>query len=94
MIEVTKSTAKGKKYTALVGGRKVHFGAKCYQDFTQHGDDARRKNFLSRHGAGGQDWGNHETAGYWARWLLWEKPSLTGAAAALRKRGVKVKLRV
>ena len=95
MIEVTKSNAKGKKYTAeLPSGKKVHFGAKGYQDYTQHSDEARRKNYLARHGEGGQDWGNRETAGYWSRWLLWEKPSLTGAAAALRKKGLKVKLRV
>ena len=95
MIEVTRSSAKGKKYTAtLPSGKKVHFGAKGYQDFTQHRDEARRKNYLARHGGGGQDWGDKATAGYWSRWLLWEKPSLEGAAAALRKKGVAVKLRV
>ncbi len=95
MIEVTRSSAKGKKYTAeLPSGKKVHFGAKGYQDFTQHRDEARRKNYLARHGGGGQDWGNRETAGYWSRWLLWEKGSLESAAAALRKKGVAVKLRV
>ena len=95
MIEVTKSSATGKKYTATMpSGKKVHFGAKGYQDFTQHGDEARRKNYLARHGGGGQNWGDRETAGYWSRWLLWEKPTLAGAAAALRKKGVAVKLRV
>ena len=94
MVEVTRSNAKGKKYTATMpDGKKVHFGAKGYQDFTQHGDEAR-KNYLARHGGGRQDWGDRETAGYWSRWLLWEKSSLTGAAAALRKKGVAVKLRV
>ena len=95
MVEVTRSTAKGKKYTAtLPSGKKVHFGAKGYQDFTQLGDEARRKNYLARHGGGGQDWGDRETAGYWSRCLLWGKPSLTAAAAAMRKKGVAVKLRV
>ena len=93
MIEVTKSNAKGKKYTAeLPSGKRVHFGAKGYQDFTQHRDEARRKNYLARHGGGGQDWGDRETAGYWSRWLLWEKGSLKSAAAALRLKGVKVRL--
>ena len=60
-----------------------------------HGDEARRKNYLARHdGAGGQDWGDKGAAGYWSRWLLWEKPSLVGAARALRKKGVEVRLRV
>ena len=53
MIEIAKSTAKGKKYTAtLESGKGVHFGAKGYQDYTQHGDEARRKSYLARHGAG------------------------------------------
>ena len=95
MIEIAKSNAKGKKYTAtLESGKRVHFGAKGYQDFTQHGDEARRRSCLARHGAGGQNWGDRETAGYWSRWLLWEKPSLTGAAAALREKGFKLKVRV
>ena len=95
MVEVTRSNAKGKKYTAtLPSGKKVHFGATGYQDYTQHGDEARRKNYLARHGGGGQDWGDRETAGYWSRWLLWEKTSLTAAVAALGKKGVAVKLRV
>ena len=95
MVEVTRSNAKGKKYTAtLPSGKKVHFGAKGYQDFTQHNDEARRASYLARHGGGGQDWGDRETAGYWSRWMLWEKTSLTAAAAALRKKGVAVRLRV
>ena len=95
MIEIAKSTARRKKYTAtLPSGKTVHFGAKGHQDFTQHGGAARRTNYLARHGAEGQDWGNRETAGYWSRWLLWEKQSLGAAATALRKKGVKLKLRV
>ena len=94
-VKISRSTRAGKKWMAAVeNGATVHFGAQGYEDFTQHGDEARRKNYLARHGGGGQDWGDRQTAGYWSRWLLWEKPSLTGAVSALRKNGVKVKLRV
>ena len=72
----------------------MHFGAKGYQDFTSHGDETRRTNYLARYGDGGQEWGDRETPGYWSRWLLWEKPNLAGAATALRKKGIKVTLRV
>ena len=90
---VKKSTAKGKKLMAVLpDGRKVHFGAKGMSDYTMHGDEARRKSYLARHGAGKQDWGDRGTAGYWSRWLLWEKPSLESATAALRRKGVKVRL--
>ena len=95
MIEVKRSTAKGKKYVAVLPtGRRVHFGAAGMSDYTLHGDQARRKNYLARHGAVGQDWRDKGTAGYWSRWLLWEKPSLEGAARALRDKGVKVRLKV
>ena len=92
---VKKSTAKGKKLMAVLpGGRKVHFGAKGMSDFTVHHDEERRKSYLARHAAGGQDWGDKGTAGFWSRWLLWEKRSLGGAAAAMRGKGVKVRLKV
>ena len=92
---VKKSTAKGKKLTAVLpDGRKVHFGAQGMGDYTMHGDTDRRRSYLARHGAGGQDWRDKSTAGYWSRWLLCEKPSLEGAARALRAKGVKVKLKV
>ena len=92
---VKKSTAKGKKLMAVLPeGRKVHFGAKGMSDFTVHGDDARRKSYLARHGAGKQDWGDKGTAGFWSRWLLWEKRSLESAAATMRGKGLKVRLKV
>ena len=92
---VKKSTAKGKKLMAVLpGGRKVHFGAKGMSDFTVHHDEARRKSYLARHGAGGQDRRDKTSAGFWSRWLLLEKGSLEGAAAAMRGKGVKVRLKV
>ena len=95
MIDVTKSNAKGKKYTAeLPSGKKVHFGAKGYQDYTQHGDTKRRESYLARHRPN-QDWskGGVGTAGFWARHLLWEKPSIRGAARALASKGLQVSIK-
>ncbi len=43
------SNRKDKKYyVENPDGRKVHFGAMAYQDFTKHNDIARRKNYLKR----------------------------------------------
>ena len=63
-------------------------------DFTVHRDDARRKSYLARHGTGKQDWGDKGTAGFWSRWLLWEKRSLESAAATMKGKGLKVRLKV
>jgi hypothetical protein len=43
-----KSTNKNKKYMILVNGYKVHFGQIGYEDFTKHGDEQRRQNYLKR----------------------------------------------
>jgi len=43
-IVIKKSTAEGKKYTAIIDNKKsIHFGAKNYEDFTQHQNPLRKK---------------------------------------------------
>ena len=91
-VEVSKSDRAGKKWKAeLEDGRSVHFGAAGYEDFTQHGDAKRRESYLARHKTG-QNWTKSGvgTAGFWSRHLLWEKPSVRGAAKALASKGLKV----
>jgi len=63
-----------------VNGKTVHFGAKSYLDYTQHKDPARQKRYIQRHKKS-EDWtaSGIETAGFWARWLLWEYPSMDDA---------------
>ena len=94
-VEVSRSEHKGKKWKAqLPSGKTVHFGATGYQDFTQHGDQKRRESYMARHRPN-QDWskGGVATAGFWARHLLWEKPTLRGAAKALASKGLQVSLK-
>ena len=94
MYEVSRSGRQGKKWQVETpSGKTVHFGASGYQDYTQHKDEGRKSNYLSRHGGGKENWRDKESAGYWARWLLWEKPSVSAAARALRQKGVNVRVR-
>ena len=95
--EVSKSTRQGKKYMAKVqskdGGTKtVHFGATGYKDFTQHKDEDRKANYLRRHKAN-EDWTDPKTAGFWARHLLRNRPSLQASARTLRSKGLQVSIR-
>ena len=93
-VEVSKSQHKGKKWRAqLPSGKAVHFGATGYKDYTQHGDQKRRESYLARHRPN-QDWskGGVGTAGFWARHLLSEKPTVRGAARALASKGLQVKV--
>lgn len=53
--------------------RIVYFGAPDYQDYTQHRDKARRRNYLKRsygiRGGYGRD--DPRSANYWSRRVLW-----------------------
>ena len=94
-VVISRSSRAGKKYEARSNGKSVHFGATGYKDFTQHGDEQRRANYLSRHG--NEDWTkkNLMTPAFMSRWLLWGEKSLTSAVASLNKKhsGVTFKLR-
>ena len=93
-VEVLKSTRVGKKYQARFSdGQTVHFGAKGISDFTKNKDPERRKAYLARHKAN-ENWRDSSSAGFWSRHLLWEKPTLQGAAKALRSKGLEVSLRL
>ena len=70
-IIIKKSSKDGKKYDAVIDGKKtVSFGATGYSDFTKHKDEDRKKNYIARHKPN-QDW----TGSYNCR-ILGQKYSL------------------
>ena len=75
MIVFAKSSRPAKKYMVRIGNKTIHFGAAGYADFTTHKDEARKEKYLARHR--NEDWTNIHSAGFWARWILWNKPTLT-----------------
>ena len=86
-ISIQKSTRAGKKYMAKVGDKTVHFGATGYQDFTTSKDEKRRASYLARHKTS-ENWtlDGVDTAGFWARWLLWNKNSITASIRDINQR--------
>jgi hypothetical protein len=66
--------AKNKKYSIRIQGKKINFGDDRYEDFTQHKDPERKKRYILRHEKN-EDWNDSSTAGFWSRWLLWNKPT-------------------
>ena len=85
---MSKSTRVGKKWMATFeDGAQVHFGASGSDDFTTHGDKMRKEFYLARH-APSEDWTKRgvRTAGFWARWLLWNRRSLRASAADIERR--------
>lgn len=81
-IILSKSPLKTKKWRVeFDDGVKVDFGSTGNLDFIlSGGDEVKRKAYIARHKVR-ENWTRSgiKTAGFWARWLLWEKPSLLAA---------------
>jgi hypothetical protein len=78
IIKLKKSNDKKHKYIVEIDGKNIKFGAYGYSDYTIHKDKERKKRYIARHSKMGEDWNKSGllTRGFWARWLLWNKPDL------------------
>lgn len=95
--------AKGeKKFQVTHNGKTIKFGQKGYTDYTKHKEYPKMINYVKRHGGIGpnyltshsEKWGKNGsmTAGFWSRWLLWNKPSIESSLSDMRRRfGMKIK---
>jgi hypothetical protein len=76
--ELNKSTRKYSKYMVIYKNNKIHFGHKDYDDYLDHKDKTRRKNYLKRsrnirtnRGKGKLTRNNKNMANFWAINILW-----------------------
>jgi hypothetical protein len=85
----TKSFRKGKKFMVKVYLPKqdkdkiIHFGAKAYQDFTQHGSKERKRNYLTRSAGirnknGKLTKNDYTSPNFWSRRYLWDSKESYG----------------
>ena len=81
VVYLKKSTKPEKKYMVYVDGKTIHFGARGMSDYTKHKDKERMKRYSARHKRGGENWTKNgiKTAGFWSKWLLWNKPSISSS---------------
>lgn len=80
---------KHKYYIITRSGKKVMFGALGYDDFTKHKDEARKQRYIDRHRhSKNENWTKSgiDTAGFWSRWLLWNKPTIKESYDDIKKR--------
>ena len=78
-IVISKSNKKDKKYDARIDGKKtISFGAKGMDDYTITKDDEQKQRYLDRHKSR-ENWNDHNTAGFYAKKLLWNKKTLTAS---------------
>ena len=78
-VAIRKSSKPDKKFDAVIDGKKtISFGAKGFSDFTLTKDLKQKERYISRHSGMGETWSRDgiETPGFYARWVLWNKPTL------------------
>ena len=91
LVKLQRSSKPEKKWMVTLDrerGRKktVHFGQASASDFPSHKDVQHRERYLDRQRER-EDWGASgvETAGWWSRWLLWNRTSIAASLADIRK---------
>jgi hypothetical protein len=95
---LSRSNLAGKKYQVTIVDlqrrtqRTVHFGATGYSDYTRHRDPERMDRYTQRHRAR-ENWTRSGiyTAGFWSKWILWNKPSF---AASIRDTARRFRIRI
>jgi hypothetical protein len=69
-----------KRYTATIKyvdstkekQKTINFGQSASNTYFDGAEDYVRKAYIARHSKSGENWNDPLTAGYWARWFLWE----------------------
>ena len=87
VIILQKSKIASKKLAVIIGNKTINFGGKGYSDFTIHKDVERMHLYEGRHRSR-ENWTKSglKTAGFWSKWILWNKPSLAGSIKDTSKR--------
>ena len=92
-VVIQKSKTKGKKLDAIINGKqKVSFGATGYSDFTKHKDEERKERYIARHKVN-QDWKDPKTAGFYAKNILWNKPTIEASVKDTNKKFPNLKIK-
>jgi len=86
-IILSKSTRAGKKYMVKIDNKTIHFGSSAHSDYTIHKDPKRKQRYIARHKTR-ENWtkAGIQTAGFWSRHLLWNKPTLTASIKDINHR--------
>ena len=85
-VIIKKSSKKGKKFKAVIDGKKtIHFGAEGYSDFTIHKDEERKQRYINRHKKR-ENFNDPLTASFYATNVLWNKPTLKQSIADINKK--------
>ena len=87
-VVIKKSSKKGKKFDAVIDGKKtISFGSAGASDYTKHKDPERKERYIARHKKN-ENWTKSgvDTAGWLSRFILWENPRLKGVVENANKK--------
>ena len=80
-----KSDKPDKKYFIITNtGKRVYFGAAGYDDFTITKNEEQKQRYIARHKKN-ENWNDINSAAFWSRFYLWEKPSKKEAYENIQK---------
>lgn len=79
------------KYVIKYEGENIRIGQWGAKDFTLGATEKQKESYLKRHEKR-ENWDDPSTAGYWARWLLWDTPSFRENVKRQRKKGLVFKV--
>jgi len=92
LLSVTSSSDPDKKLDVKLeteSGREktIRIGQKGADDFTKTKDAEQKSRYITRHQAN-ESWTSSGvlSSGFWARWLLWNKPTLSASISDVKKR--------
>jgi hypothetical protein len=92
---IKPSTNASKKFDVMQLNKKiVSFGSKGYSDYTKptENNEQKKLNYIKRHSVN-ENWNDLTKAGTWARYMLWNKPTLHDSAKDMKKR-FKIKIQI
>ena len=94
-IIIKPSSKPDKKYDAIIDDKKtISIGQRGASDMTHHQSEERKNRYILRHQKN-ERWDDPYTAGFYSRWILWEKPTLNEAVKNINNKfkNINVKLK-
>jgi len=92
LIKLKQAKDKKHKLVATLENTKtgreknIKFGSYGMSDFTKSKDEDRKKLYESRHKGMGENWKDPATAGFWAKNILWNKPTIKESLSITKKK--------
>lgn len=93
-VIIRKSKKIDKKFDAVIDGKKtISFGQKNASDYTKHKDPERKQRYIDRHKKN-ENWNDPKTAGFYAKHILWNKPTIKASIADLNNKFVNLNVKI